>query len=457
MPQTTGIQGLQSGKTLAAPLAPTMEQTSMLSSKRSVRSQEPTFMYLSLKSTEESGQKPEPSWEMVSRLPGVSTTPSVGAFPSVERESSLSQILEVNVPEKYYLTARASLGILRRAWKRGKNLPEVLNNALVECIKIGGDCFGQKEIRDAGKILRELWEEVGEKTFKEWILRALISLQQEKILFNTVLQCYAIEGKAPVPTKDSKDEQTEGEKDCRAGNVCDVRGANTDRSAPYRSQSYEQYARKFDEIVFQVSSRPAQKRPTETFMCCLRGAAEGAPFMLKTLASMEKELKKRMGYRIHIDDKTMFDRCGAVSVWDARGNGDGETSPTITGDHNNRITDYTAVIVESKPSTHYFSMQRFDEFKESDAASTLKQRDYKDVTDIVVEEREPIQERKYIVRRLTPTESLSLNGLPKWWCDDVKGRSDTKVYRLSGNGIALPCAIDVLYKITKAYNMKGAA
>ena len=144
-------------------------------------------------------------------------------------------------------------------------------------------------------------------------------------------------------------------------------------------------------------------------------------------------------------------------IWDARGNGDGLTSPTITGDHNNRITDYTAVIVEPRPATHYFSMQRFDEFKESDAASTLKQRDYKDVTDIVVEEREPIQERKYIVRRLTPTESLSLQGLPKWWCDDVKGRSDTKVYRLSGNGIALPCAIDVLYKITKAYNMKGAA
>ena len=144
-------------------------------------------------------------------------------------------------------------------------------------------------------------------------------------------------------------------------------------------------------------------------------------------------------------------------IWDARGNGDGLTSPTITGDHNNRITDYTAVIVEPRPATHYFSMQRFDEFKESDAASTLKQRDYKDVTDIVVEEREPIQERKYIVRRLTPTESLILQGLPKWWCDDVKGRSDTKVYRLSGNGIALPCAIDVLYKITKAYDMKGAA
>ena len=32
-------------------------------------------------------------------------------------------------------------------------------------------------------------------------------------------------------------------------------------------------------------------------------------------------------------------------IFDARGNGDGNTAPTITGDHNNRVTDYTGVIV----------------------------------------------------------------------------------------------------------------
>ena len=32
-------------------------------------------------------------------------------------------------------------------------------------------------------------------------------------------------------------------------------------------------------------------------------------------------------------------------VYDARGNGDGNTAPTITGDHNNRVTDYTRVVV----------------------------------------------------------------------------------------------------------------
>lgn len=33
-------------------------------------------------------------------------------------------------------------------------------------------------------------------------------------------------------------------------------------------------------------------------------------------------------------------------IFDARGNGGGGISPTITGNHNDRITDYTAIVVE---------------------------------------------------------------------------------------------------------------
>ncbi len=36
-------------------------------------------------------------------------------------------------------------------------------------------------------------------------------------------------------------------------------------------------------------------------------------------------------------------------TYDARGNGDGKTCNTITGDHENRITDYTSVVVEPTP------------------------------------------------------------------------------------------------------------
>lgn len=46
------------------------------------------------------------------------------------RESRLSEILQTDASEKYYLSARACEGILRRADKRGKELPEVLKAAL---------------------------------------------------------------------------------------------------------------------------------------------------------------------------------------------------------------------------------------------------------------------------------------------------------------------------------------
>lgn len=39
---------------------------------------------------------------------------------------------------------------------------------------------------------------------------------------------------------------------------------------------------------------------------------------------------------------------GIAIVYDARGNGDGQTSPTITDDHNNRVTDYTAICVRER-------------------------------------------------------------------------------------------------------------
>lgn len=56
------------------------------------------------------------------------------------------------------------------------------------------------------------------------------------------------------------------------------------------------------------------------------------------------------------------------------------------------------------------------------------------------------QKRKYTVRRLTPKECCRLQGFPDWWEDGAKGSQSAR-YRLWGNGIALPCACDVMYRI----------
>ena len=55
-----------------------------------------------------------------------------GECPSVDVESTLSQILEAVAPEKYNLSATACAGILRRARERGKKLPELLEAVLTQ-------------------------------------------------------------------------------------------------------------------------------------------------------------------------------------------------------------------------------------------------------------------------------------------------------------------------------------
>lgn len=56
------------------------------------------------------------------------------------------------------------------------------------------------------------------------------------------------------------------------------------------------------------------------------------------------------------------------------------------------------------------------------------------------------KDRKYVLRRLTPLETLRLQGLPDWWCDGANG-SDSAIYRMAGNGLAIPCAYNVLYRV----------
>lgn len=46
-----------------------------------------------------------------------------------------------------------------------------------------------------------------------------------------------------------------------------------------------------------------------------------------------------------------------VLIYDARGNGGGTICPTITGDHQNRVTDYTALVLTDSQSSFGTSRQ----------------------------------------------------------------------------------------------------
>ena len=62
--------------------------------------------------------------------PGGFLTLSISEWPSAAAVCSLSQVLVTDAPPKYFLSAKACLGILRRAEKRSKELPEVLERSL---------------------------------------------------------------------------------------------------------------------------------------------------------------------------------------------------------------------------------------------------------------------------------------------------------------------------------------
>lgn len=92
-----------------------------------------TFQFLDLRGGD--GARPEQSSETAGLWHGGCSTLNVGECPSVESVSQLSQILEVNVPQRYFLSARACQGILTRASRRGKALPDLLKTALLDMIE----------------------------------------------------------------------------------------------------------------------------------------------------------------------------------------------------------------------------------------------------------------------------------------------------------------------------------
>lgn len=102
------------------------------------KSQTPIFQCLQVAN----GQPQE--WLEGGRLTqlGESLTLNIGEYPSVENESTLSEILEDNVPEKYYLSPKACLGILRRAKNKGRKLPDNLRIALEQKVAEGGEVLG---------------------------------------------------------------------------------------------------------------------------------------------------------------------------------------------------------------------------------------------------------------------------------------------------------------------------
>lgn len=267
---------------------------------------------------------------------GDSSMLNIGECPNAERESLLSWILQVDVPEKYYLSAKACRGILIRASRRGKKLPDILGQALLDVIR-GGESYLLK--------IRSGCEGGGKGALIQTEKSATLSTLQDQTLFQ------------PIPVLNDQ-----------GGSVMDM---SCDMTETLRAQEH--------------GHQPI--------------------------------------------------------IFDARGNGDGKIVPTITGDHENRITDYTAIAIERQT----FDERPFSSNKESEKCSTLKAKaeNIGNGSECLIAEKAI----HWIVRRLTPVECERLQGYPDGWTDigdwvDSKGKkhklTDTPRYKALGNSIALP-------------------
>ena len=121
------------GKTSPEPSVATKVRTSASSAKSSSKSS--SRQPLCLVFHKKGGTTPTVTSETDGRLLTEFLTLNTGECPNVVEESTLSQILEVNAPERYYLSAKACEGILRRAERRGKQLPPMLKEALEQMIE----------------------------------------------------------------------------------------------------------------------------------------------------------------------------------------------------------------------------------------------------------------------------------------------------------------------------------
>lgn len=185
------------------------------------------------------------------------------------------------------------------------------------------------------------------------------------------------------------------------------------------------------------------------------------------------------------------------AVYDARGNGDGKTVCTITGDHENRVTDYTALCIgngqadqlglhekvgalncmHDQQAVVLFPQEIHDFVKENNS-DMAHQQDLLQTSDGVSRTLAPgthaagshltktivKNEQGFSVRRLTPLECERLQGFPDNWTNigewiDSKGKkhdsSDSARYKALGNSIALPFWRFLCKRISAQYARKA--
>lgn len=242
------------------------------------------------------------------------------------------------------------------------------------------------------------------------------------------------------------------------------------------------------------------------------------PFDTTQLTSPQNGSNPHWGDPCHPLAASAHTPSAVVKVFDARGSGDGQIVPTITGDHESRITDYTAIAVDlyngavtgntataitcrsTAPNSGPKVIESYGIGNGQAHSSVTKEKSgtldtMHDAQAVAIEHAGcltpwDVQSRRifseygkwpalysgeggghgyvftlrWIVRRLTPMECERLQGYPDGWTDigewtDTKGKkhkaADSPRYKALGNSIALPQWFWIVQKM-KPYMGDGA-
>ena len=382
------------------------------------KSQKPIFQCLQV-----AGGQPQ-EWLEGERLTqlGECLTLNFGEYPNVERESTLSEILEDNVPEKYSLSPKACLGIIRRAKAKGRKLPENLRIALEQKIaEQGGEIIGL-DFAHADSVVR---------TFEDKT--------------PTLLQNMGSAG---------------GQIPCVMHERRTVAGFTYNQGGEGKGLGFEE-----------------EKAPT------IMTGGRGAVFMEKKSVIPLRDEVTRNKASNGLGVGEVGGPCPTLTtadvhsvfyeVYQHHGYRESSTSGTLTADQNSTIRGDTPLVVRTDKKA--FELNQHGGYRETDASGTLRAAgggDYGGGSETIITEshrtkentpsklrsikdilKKAVQRVIYVIRRLTPVECERLQGYPDNWTKygaDGTEIADTARYRAIGNSICVFCAERVYLGILDA-------
>ena len=478
-----------------SPAEPQKERISGSSSRRSSELKSVVFQSLDL--TPGAGNLlGEFYWELISPWRGDALTLNTGVSPREEKESSLSQILQDDPPDKYYLTRKACLGILRRAFERGKELPRKLNQALE--IQSGvappADSVhnqqpphtdqkdGSIEGFDGyngdltGAVAATLGVNCGMSTGRNGLIQpiAFAANQRDEVRdLHDVAGALGAQPGMKQQTFIAEGVVAKGNGDCF---LTPERHTSLSAGGGQAGQGYPCV------LTAGFSAGAGASAGSigygEELAPTLKGSASGncMPSILclndqgGSVMECSLDITGTLRAQEHGHQPLVYENHGI----DSRYTGPHRVAPTMsarygTGGNNVPLVEQEQVFcitgnaIDRKPENggngigyqadlaytltatdHHavFSRQRVDIFKDGEVTSTQSARQHKDATDLVLQG----TDQPRLIRRLTPLECERLQGFPDGWTD-IPNASDSSRYKALGNSVAIPCVDYVLFGI----------